>query len=141
MRTYEATFISDPNLSEEQLDAFIQQMEGVVQEKGAKSVKIDRWGKRSLAYQVGKFREGYIVVMTIEGEGEAIDELERRFKVTDSVIRYLTIRIDPAMKRFKKLQAKRAAKQARRARTTARTTPVVPPVTGGENEVVPAPGN
>lgn len=120
MRTYEATFVADPNLTEEEVETFIQQMEKVVEGKNAKTSKIDRWGKRPLAFQIGKFREGYFVIMTIEGAGEAVAELERRFKVTDFIIRFLTVRVDQDLKRFEKLKAKRTAKQARRARATAR---------------------
>jgi len=117
VRLYEATFVADPNLTEADVDAFIQQMEKVVEGKNAKCAKVDRWGKRTLAFQVGKFREGHVVIMTIEGQGEAILELERRFKVTDFIIRYLTVRVDADLKRQEKLKAKRSIKQARRAKT------------------------
>ena len=117
MRLYEATFVADPNLTEADVDAFIQQMEKVVEGKNAKCIKVDRWGKRTLAFQVGKFREGHIVIMSIEGHGEAILELERRFKVTDFIIRYLTVRVDADLKRQEKLKAKRSIKLARRAKT------------------------
>ena len=119
MRLYEATFVADPNLTETDVDAFIQQMEKIVEGKNAKCVKVDRWGKRILAFQVGKFREGHVVIMTIEGHGEAILELERRFKVTDFIIRYLTVRVDADLKRQEKLKAKRSIKQARRAKSMA----------------------
>lgn len=129
MRTYEATFIADPNLTEEAVDSFIQQMEKVVEGKAGKTAKVDRWGKRPLASRIGRFREGYVVIMTIEGEGEAIAELERRFKVTDFIIRYLTVRVDLSLKRFEKLKAKRAVKQARRSHGTG-------PVQEGERPAV-----
>jgi small subunit ribosomal protein S6 len=122
VRLYEATFIADPNMIETDVDAFIQQMEKVVEGKNAKCTKVDRWGKRTLAFQVGKFREGHVVIMTIEGQGEAILELERRFKVTDFIIRYLTVRVDADLKRQDKLKAKRAVKQARRAKTLTNQT-------------------
>jgi small subunit ribosomal protein S6 len=125
VRLYEATFVADPNLTEADVDAFIQQMEKVVEGKNAKCTKVDRWGKRTLAFQVGKFREGHVVIMTIEGHGEAILELERRFKVTDFIIRYLTVRVDADLKRQEKLKAKRSIKQARRAKTL--TNPSVDP--------------
>ena len=114
MRTYEATFITDPNLSEEEVDNFIQQMTKVAESKNAQVVKVDRWGKKTLAFQVGRFREGNIVILTLEGAGEAISELERRFRVTDFIIRFLTVRIDPYHKRADKIGGKRSVKQALR---------------------------
>jgi small subunit ribosomal protein S6 len=120
LRTYEATFIADPNLSDEDVDSFTQQMEKVVEGKNSKTVKIDRWGKRPLAFPIGKFRDGHVVIMTIEGDGDAIVELERRFKVTDFIIRYLTVRVDADLKRLEKLKTKRAAKMARRASSAGR---------------------
>lgn len=115
MRTYEATFITDPNLTEEEVENFIQQMSKVVEGKGAKVAQVDRWGKKPLAFQVGRFKEGHIVILTLEGGGEAISELERRFRVTDFIIRFLTVRIDPSQKRMEKMKTKRTAKQARRS--------------------------
>jgi small subunit ribosomal protein S6 len=123
LRTYEATFITDPNLSEEEVDNFIQQMSKVAESKGAQVVKVDRWGKKPLAFQVGRFREGIFVILTLEGGGEAISELERRFRVTDFIIRFLTVRIDPYHKRMEKIAGKRSVKQARRG---ASPTGVVP---------------
>jgi small subunit ribosomal protein S6 len=123
VRLYEATFVADPNLTEADVDAFIQQMEKVVEGKNAKCIKVDRWGKRTLAFQVGKFREGHVVIMSIEGHGEAILELERRFKVTDFIIRYLTVRVDADLKRQEKLKAKRSIKLARRAKTLTNNQP------------------
>jgi small subunit ribosomal protein S6 len=123
LRTYEATFIADPNLTEEGVENFIQQMSKVVENKGASVAQVDRWGKKPLAYQVGRFKEGHIVILTIEGAGEAISELERRFRVTDFVIRFLTVRIDPALKRVEKMKAKRVAKQSRRSSARASAAP------------------
>ena len=133
MRLYEATFIADPNMIETDVDAFIQQMEKVVEGKNAKCTKVDRWGKRTLAFHVGKFREGHVVIMTIEGHGDAILELERRFKVTDFIIRYLTVRIDADLKRQEKLKAKRVVKQARRAKTL--TSQSAEPAVAGRPDV------
>jgi small subunit ribosomal protein S6 len=66
-------------------------------------------GRRRLAYQIQKFTEGYYVVFTVEGTGAEIAEVERRMRVTDAIIRYITIRIDEDLKRAEKFRARRAA--------------------------------
>ena len=78
--------------------------------KNGKVVKVDNWGKKSLAYKIKKFRDGYYVVLTIEGDGATIAELERRFRVTDYVIRFISVRIDEDLKRSEKIKAARQKK-------------------------------
>ncbi len=115
MRTYEVVFVAAPTLTTEELDGFITHVQGVVEGKNGKIVKIDNWGKRSLAYKIKKYRDAYYVVLTVEGDGAAIAELERRFRVTDYIIRFLSVRIDEDLKRSEKLRAirQRKAKPAR----------------------------
>jgi small subunit ribosomal protein S6 len=88
-------------------------------------VKVENWGKKPLAYKIKKFREGYYVVLSIEGDGGAIAELERRFRVTDYIIRFISVRIDEDVKRSEKIKAARQ-KKAPRGATEA------PPATGPE---------
>ena len=110
MRNYEVVFVAAPTLTSEELDGFISHVQTVVEGKNGKVVKVDNWGKKSLAYKIDKFREGYYVVLTIEGDGPAIAELERRFRVTDSIIRYISVRTDLALKRSEKIKAARRRK-------------------------------
>ncbi len=112
MRTYEVVFVAAPTLSSEELDAFINHAQSVVEGKNGKIVKVDNWGKKSLAYKIKKYRDAFYVVLTIEGDGAAIAELERRFRVTDYVMRFMSIRIDEDMKRSEKLKAMRQRKSA-----------------------------
>lgn len=112
MRTYEIVFITAPTLSKEELDAYIDQIVKVAEERQAKVIKIDRWPKRNLAYRIRKFKEGNYVFMTVQANGNLIAELERRFRVTDFVLRFLSIRIDEELKRAEKIRARRAAGQA-----------------------------
>lgn len=114
MRTYEVVFVAAPTLTNEELDAYITHVQSVVEGKNGKVVKVDNWGKKPLAYKIKKFRDGYYVVLTVEGDGAVIAELERRFRVTDSVIRFLTVRIDEEMKRSEKLKTVRQRKSASR---------------------------
>ena len=110
MRNYEVVFIAAPTISSEELDAFINHAETVIKGKNGRIVKVDNWGKKSLAYKINKFREGYYVVLSIEAEGGAIAELERRFRVTDFIIRFISVRIDEDIKRSEKIKATRRRK-------------------------------
>ena len=110
MRTYEVAFIAAPTLTPEELDAFIAQMQTVVEGKNGKVVKVDNWGKKSLAYKIKKYRDGYYVIFTLEADGPIIAELERRFRVADHVIRFLSVRIDEDLKRSEKMTATRRRK-------------------------------
>jgi len=115
MRVYEVLFIVAPNIEESDIETLVTQLSDVATNQGAHVVKVDRMGRRRLAYPVGKFNEGHYVVLTIEGSGSEIAELERRMRVTDAVIRYITIRIDEDLKRAEKFRAKRAARAAANA--------------------------
>ncbi len=110
MRTYEVVFIAAPTLSNEELEAFIAHTQTVVEGKNGKVVKVDNWGKKSLAYKIKRYRDGYYVVLTLEGDGPMIAELERRFRVTDHIIRFISVRIDQDLKRSEKLKAMRQRK-------------------------------
>ncbi len=119
MRTYEVAFIAAPTLTPEELDAFIAQMQTVVEGKGGKVAKVDNWGKKSLAYKIKKYRDGYYVILTVEGDGPIIAELERRFRVADHVIRFISVRIDEDLKRAEKMKAVRQRKAGFKAETPA----------------------
>ena len=112
MRNYEVVFVAAPTLSNEELEAFISHIQTVVDGKSGKVIKVDNWGKKSLAYKIKKYRDGYYVVLSLEGDGAMIAELERRFRVTDYVIRFISVRIDEDMKRSDKLKAMRQRKSA-----------------------------
>lgn len=109
MRVYEVLFIIAPNVEEGDIDTLITQLSDVATNQGAHVTKVDRMGRRRLAYQIQKFTEGYYVVFTVEGTGAEIAEVERRMRVTDAIIRYITIRIDEDLKRAEKFRARRAA--------------------------------
>jgi small subunit ribosomal protein S6 len=112
MRVYEVLFIIAPNVEEGDVDTLITQLSDVATNQGARITKVDRMGRRRLAYQIQKFNDGFYVVFTIEGTGAEIAELERRMRVTDAIIRYITIRIDEDLKRADKFRARRAAHNA-----------------------------
>jgi small subunit ribosomal protein S6 len=110
VRNYEVVFVAAPTLTSEELDSFINHAQTVVESKNGKVVKVDIWGKKSLAYKIRRFREGYYVVLTIEGDGAAIAELERRFRVTDYIMRFITVRVDEDLKRSEKIKSARRKK-------------------------------
>jgi len=91
MRKYETMFIIRPDLDEEATKAVIEKFSNLLKEKGAEMESIDEWGMRRLAYEVNKFREGYYVLFNYSAEPEAIVELERVFRITGEIIRYLIV--------------------------------------------------
>ncbi|MEE8584625.1 MAG: 30S ribosomal protein S6 [Acidobacteriota bacterium] len=108
MRRYEVTCVLAPTLSVEEVEQAVASFKKTAEDKGATVVDIDNWGKRRLAFPVKKHTEGYYVIYTLDEEAaEAANEMERRFKVTEPVIRFLTVRIDEAQKRAEKLKAQR----------------------------------
>lgn len=95
MTQYETGFVLSPALSEEETTQFIQQMAEIVAQRKGRMVKQDVWGKRRLAYPIKRFDDGFYVFFTYEGQGDISTEMERRFKQTDSVIRFMTVKKDP----------------------------------------------
>ncbi len=114
MRKYEIMFIVRPDVAEEEFSKLIAQMEGVVAGAGGKVEKVEKMGRRRLAYRVHRQQEGLYVLFSLEGSGEAVKEFERRLKVMDTVIKFLTVRVDEEQKRAEKLKALRAKQEARR---------------------------
>jgi len=116
-RIYEILFIADPNLGEPEVDTLAAQVQGFVEKDGGKLQKMEKWGKKRLAYVVRRHREGYYVLLVVEGTGAMVKEVERRLKVTDGVIRYLTVRVDEALRKAERRKARRAlADEKRRGR-------------------------
>jgi len=111
LRQYETGFVLSPNISEEETTQFVQQMAEIVAQKKGHMVKQDIWGKRRLAFPIKRFQEGIYVFFTYDGGGDVSAELERRFKQSDSVIRFMTVLKDPRdlARRKKKRRAEEAA--------------------------------
>jgi len=94
MLLYETGFLIAPNLSEEETEKIIGQMIEVVSLKEGRLVRQERWGKRRLAYSIERFNEAFYVFFHYEGRPDIPVELERRFKQSDAVLRYLTLKKD-----------------------------------------------
>ena len=118
-RTYEILFIADPNLGEPELDALVAQVSGFVEKESGKIAKVEKWGKKRLAYLVGKHREGSYVLLVAEGEASMVKEVERRLRVADGVIRFITVRVDEDLKKAERAKVRRAADDDRRRKAQA----------------------
>jgi small subunit ribosomal protein S6 len=95
-RKYELVYIVAPDATEEQVAELHGQVEAVVQRLGGQLEKTENWGRRKLAYEIGRHKEGNYVLDVIHGSGELMKEIERRLKVYDTVIRQLIVRVDEA---------------------------------------------
>ena len=125
-RLYDLIFIVRPATPEDEIKKVLSAVEHTCAEKGGKIEKAEQWGTRKLAYRVDKHREGIYFYQQIRtAHSELIAELERRLRVQDVVIKYLTVRLDEDLKRQKKLVHKRDLRAARRPRRTA-PAPVPP---------------
>lgn len=92
MRNYETLFIIDPNLDVEGIKNLVEKFKGLIETNGGEITNLDEWGKRRLAYKVENLTEGYYVLINFKGEPAVAQDLERVFKITDGIVRYLIIR-------------------------------------------------
>ena len=123
-RQYELVYIVSPDASEQTIAELHTQVEQIVHRFNGTLDKTENWGRRKLAYEIGKAREGTYVVETISGAGELMKEIDRRLRVTDAVIRHLIVRVDDDLRVADRRRSERKATQARRR--TARGLPPEP---------------
>jgi small subunit ribosomal protein S6 len=146
MRIYEELFIIRPDAAEEEVDALVESARQTVTNGGGTVDKVEKWGVRKLAYRVGKRDEGFYVLMQFTSDPEAVKEVERRFRVSDAVLKFLTVRIDEKLKKIEKRRKereKRAKRKPQVAAAAARPAPAAPPAPGtpavpGTPETAPA---
>ena len=113
-RIYEELFILRPDITEEEVTPIIDQLRGIVTQAGGTIDKEERWGVRKLAYKIEKRAEGFYVLLQLTAPASTVKELERRLRVNDAVLKYLTVRIDEKLKwleKRKKAREKRAARK------------------------------
>src|SRR5215470_6596092 len=130
-RTYELMFIVRPDMTDEDQDKLISTLETAVASSGGQVKNVEKMGKRCLAYTVRKFHDGLYILLTFEGGGGLVHELERRLRVSEAVIKFLSVRIDEEQKRLDKIKAIRDA----RKKTSAAAAP---PAEGAEAPAVTA---
>jgi small subunit ribosomal protein S6 len=116
MRIYELIFICKPDLPEEEVAAQTQTIQDIIESGGGKVTKVEQWGKKKLAYKVQKFDHGFYVFFeyTIEENSALPKEIERRLRVAEPVIKFMTVRIDEELKRAEKMKLKREKRLARK---------------------------
>ena len=112
-RAYEVMFIVRPDLTEEDLDKLVATLQSHAAGAGATVKNAEKMGKRRLAYDVKKFQEGQYVLFTLAADGNAIRELERRLRVAEPVIKYITVRTDEEQQRLEKVRKIRASHSRR----------------------------
>ncbi|HEY1760022.1 MAG TPA: 30S ribosomal protein S6 [Bryobacteraceae bacterium] len=122
MRVYEELFIVKPDTPEEEVDAYIVQIKDLITNGKGTVDKADKWGVRKLAYRVQKYNEGLYVLIQFSAPAELVKEVERRMRVTDTVIKFITVRIDEKLKKIAKRKVHRDKRAARRP-----AMPVAPP--------------
>jgi small subunit ribosomal protein S6 len=118
-RIYEVVFIIDPDTADEEITRLTEHLQHTVTEQGGTITKSETMGRRALAYRIGRKNEGIYMLFEIEGSGREIAELERRMRVSDQVMRYLTVRVDEDRRRAEKFKTRRARKAAKRPFTAA----------------------
>ena len=99
MRVYEELFIIKPDAPDEEVDGFVEQIKQVITSGKGTVDKVDNWGVRKLAYRVQKRTEGFYVLLQFVAKPETVHELERRLRVSDQVLKFLTVRVDVRLKK------------------------------------------
>ena len=120
-RKYELVYVVSPDASDDQVAELHTQVEAIVQRMGGTLEKTENWGRRKLAYEIGRHKEGTYVLEVILGSGELMKEIDRRLKVFDLVIRHLTVRMDEELEVVESIRTRRS--EASRRRRVARGLP------------------
>jgi len=107
-------YIVDTSATEDEITHLNENLQQIIKDQGGTITKAENIGRRQLAYQIGRKKEGFYVLFEVEGTGREIAELERRMRVNDQVLRYITVRVDEDRRRAEKFKAKRARKASKR---------------------------
>jgi len=113
-RVYEIVFIIDRDTPEDEAMRLVENFQHIITEQGGSVTRSESMGRRTLAYPIGRKNEGNYWLFEAEGTGSEIAELERRMRITDAVIRYMTVRVDEDRQRAVKLQDKRARRASKK---------------------------
>ncbi|MDQ2843392.1 MAG: 30S ribosomal protein S6 [Acidobacteriota bacterium] len=139
MRVYEELFIVRPDATEEEVDPLVEQVTHVITQAGGSIEKTERWGVRKLAYRVMKYNEGQYILIVFHANPETVKEVERRLRVADLVMKFLTVRTDEKMKRIEKRRKAREKRAARKPVTAPMPAAVASPLLPQETPA-PIPG-
>jgi small subunit ribosomal protein S6 len=113
-RQYELVYILPPETTEQQVGELHEQIEGVVSRMNGQLERTENWGRRKLAYDIGRHKEGVYVLDVINGSGELMKELDRRLRVMDQVVRHMIVRVDEEKKVVERTRTKRQSDSERR---------------------------
>jgi small subunit ribosomal protein S6 len=113
-RKYELVYVVSPDASDEQVADVHTQVESIVQRMNGRLEKTDNWGRRKLAYEIGRHKEGTYVLEVINGGGELMKEIDRRLKVSDLIIRHLVVRVDQEQAVVERTRSRRTETSRRR---------------------------
>jgi len=141
MRIYEELFIVKPDTPEEEIDGYIDQVKTIITNGKGNVDKVDKWGVRKLAYRIAKCSEGNYTLIQFSSSPELVHEVERRMRVTDMVIKFITVRVDEKTKKIEKRKKAREKRAARRPAPAPMAAPAaVAPAMPAPAEAVAAPG-
>jgi small subunit ribosomal protein S6 len=129
MRIYEQLFVVRPDATPEEVDPFVEQLKNVITHTGGALERVDKWGVRKLAYRVAKFNEGQYILLQFNAQPDTVKEVERRLRVADFVLKFITVRIDERLKRIekrRKARDKRAARKPAPSSAPAVASPLLP---------------
>jgi small subunit ribosomal protein S6 len=115
-RTYEVMYIVDPETAADKIVELNETIGKLIEKEGGTIVRMDDIGMRTMAYPIKKRKDGYYVLYEIDGTGQEIMELERRMRVNDAIIRFVTVRVDEDRKKALKMTAKREKRAAQRSK-------------------------
>ena len=114
-RTYEVMYIVDPETPSDRVEKLNDAVSKLIEKEGGEIIRMDNIGLKTMAYPIQKKQEGHYVLFEIQGSGQEIAELERRMRVNDMIMRYITVRVDEERKTAEKLRTKRETRSAKRA--------------------------
>jgi small subunit ribosomal protein S6 len=139
-RIYEEMFIIRPDATEEEITPIVEQVRTTVTSAGGTIDKEERWGVRRLAYRVEKRNEGYYVLMQFTAAAATVKEVERRLRVNDNVLKYMTVRIDEKLKKIEKRRKEREKRAARKPAPVVASPAAPAEATSPAMPAAPAPG-
>ena len=131
-RAYEVLLIVDTETPDDEFKRLTEMLQQIVTDQGGTVIKTDNMGRRQLAYPINRKSEGNYLLLEVEGTGREIAELERRMRVNDQIMRYITVRVDEDRRRAEKFKARRARKASRQPFTS----PGKPSRAGGSRKEV-----
>jgi small subunit ribosomal protein S6 len=147
-RQYEVVYVVSPEITEEGVTELHERVAEIVDQLGGKIDKTDNWGRRRLAYEINRHREGTYVIELVTGPGTLVTELDRRLRVMEQLLRHLIVRVDEDLRKAQRARDRRQSRQKRRLAKRAPAglgvpaaagAPAAAPGSGAAGDASPAP--